>query len=180
LGSVPLADLRIVAWSRLWREPLTALSGDRFAPKTVPEKTTQSFPIFRLKNTESKLHEAAHSAIVSVESDGDRDMIYTRHALRRMRQRGVRQDFLDLLLANADREIDVGGGSTMYRVSRQAAAAMRCDDRLARFGAILSHDGALITVMPIDRRRSRLGRRRIDPRSGPRRPALRLAGREIQ
>jgi len=78
-----------------------------------------------------------------------------------MRQRGIRQDFLDLLLQNADVEVQIGSACTLYRVSRKVATTLNADDRLARYGAIISQDGALVTVMPIQRTRSGARYRRM-------------------
>ncbi len=85
----------------------------------------------------------------------------TRHANRRMRQRGIRQIFLDLLLDNADVEVPIGSACTFYRVSRELATTLNADDRLARYGAIVSQDGALVTVMPIRRTHSGARYRRM-------------------
>ena len=82
-------------------------------------------------------------------------MQHTNHARDRLRQRGVRQAFLDLLVASADLDRDVGGGAALYRVSRQAARTQGGCDKLGRFGAIVSDDGALITVLPLQRQRPR-------------------------
>ena len=73
----------------------------------------------------------------------------TRHACRRMQQRGIRQIFLDLLLDNADLEVPIGSACTLYCVSYDRATMLNADDRLARYGAIVSQDGALVTLMPI-------------------------------
>ncbi len=85
----------------------------------------------------------------------------TRHANRRMRQRGIRQNLLDLLLHNADLEAPIGSACTLYRVSRELATTLNADDRLAHYGAIISQDGALVTVMPIRRTRSGARYRRM-------------------
>lgn len=82
-------------------------------------------------------------------------MQHTNHARDRMRRRGVRQAFLDLLVASADLDSDVGGGAALYRVSRQAAQTQASCDKLGRFGAIVSDDCALITVLPLQRQRPR-------------------------
>ena len=44
-----------------------------------------------------------------------------------MRQRGIRQDFLDLLLQNADVEVQIGSACTLYRVSRKVATTLNAD-----------------------------------------------------
>lgn len=105
-------------------------------------------------------------------------MTHTHHAQTRMRQRGIRADFLDSLLMSADLESDIGGGATLYRVSRATAEALQSGDRLARYGAIISGDGALVTVMPVRASSSGARYRRIRDRraSDLRRQARRRIG----
>jgi hypothetical protein len=73
----------------------------------------------------------------------------TKHAEKRMNQRGIHKDFLSLLLAAADIEVPVGGHSMLYRLSRTSARDLGVDDRLNRYGAIVSQDGVVVTVLAI-------------------------------
>ena len=85
----------------------------------------------------------------------------TRHAQRRMQQRGIQPKFLNSLLMNADLERSVGHSCVLYRVSCRRAAALNIDDRLGHYGLIVSNDGALITVVPIRRSNSGARYRRV-------------------
>lgn len=73
----------------------------------------------------------------------------TKHAQIRMAQRGVRRDDLEVLLAHADLESDVGGQCTMLGLRRDTAQRLGVDDWMKRTAVIVSADGAIITVMPL-------------------------------
>jgi hypothetical protein len=73
----------------------------------------------------------------------------SRHAARRMAQRGITRRRLAALLENADREAFVGSGATSLSVSRKTAGALNLDDRLSGFAAILGDDGTIITILPM-------------------------------
>jgi len=70
------------------------------------------------------------------------------HAAKRMRQRGIKREFMGRLLDNADIERSIGGNCRLYRVSRSLARQLR-DERLSHYVAIISDDtGNLVTVFP--------------------------------
>lgn len=73
----------------------------------------------------------------------------TRHAAKRMAQRGVSRGFLSALMANADQETRVGGGAVALRVSQARAAQLNFDDRLHRYVVVEAADGAIITVLSL-------------------------------
>lgn len=73
----------------------------------------------------------------------------TRHATRRMQQRGVSTTFLNAILENADVERPANDNCRLYRVTRRLARCLG-DDRLARFSVIWSDDnGEIVTVVPV-------------------------------
>jgi hypothetical protein len=73
----------------------------------------------------------------------------SRHAQRRMGQRGVTRRRLAEFLEHADKEAHVGSGSTAIRVSRKTAETQNLDDSLCNFAAIIGHDGTLVTIIPM-------------------------------
>lgn len=76
---------------------------------------------------------------------------FTKHAERRVRQRGCRNRFVERILDNADIRQDVGGGCCLFRVSRRAGRGLK-DDRISRFAVVLSEeDNQVVTVVPIHR-----------------------------
>lgn len=87
------------------------------------------------------------------------DLNITKHALRRIGQRGITKRFLNALLENADGEVRVGGGVTALRVTSQRAQSLNLDDNLHRYAALVSEDGALISIIPMHQRRGRSYRR---------------------
>jgi hypothetical protein len=77
------------------------------------------------------------------------DQQVSRHALSRMKQRGVSHGFLTEILDNADVERPANDNCRLYRVSRRLASSLG-DDRLSRFAVIWSDDtGQIVTVVPI-------------------------------
>ena len=64
-------------------------------------------------------------------------MKLTKHAEKRMNQRGAKHDFVEELITNADIETPVGGGCLMLRVSPERANQCRHRDKIARFGVIM-------------------------------------------
>lgn len=83
-----------------------------------------------------------------------RDLSSTRHAEARVRQRGIRQDALELFLARADRDRLVGDGCVAWSWSRKALERAKRDgiqpallERACVLVAILSEDCCLVTVM---------------------------------
>ena len=78
----------------------------------------------------------------------------SRHADRRMKQRGVSEAFLNDILENADVERPANDNCRLYRVTRRLARSLG-DDRLARFSVIWSDDrGQVVTVVPVFRGRA--------------------------
>lgn len=82
------------------------------------------------------------------------DLRSTRHAEVRARQRGIRQEALELFLARADRDRLVGDGCVAWSWSRKALERARRDgvrpallERACALVAILSEDCCLVTVM---------------------------------
>lgn len=81
------------------------------------------------------------------------DISLSKHARRRMQQRGVSAPFLQTLLENADVERDALKNCRLYSLTRGQARSLG-DDRLGRFAAILSNDGGkVVTVLPVVRSR---------------------------
>lgn len=85
----------------------------------------------------------------------------TKHALRRMAQRAISPDRIDALLRHGE-EVSCAGGAVALTVSSELAAELRADgmpgpfvDRLCGIRAVVSGDGALITVMHRYRRKDR-------------------------
>lgn len=75
----------------------------------------------------------------------------TRHAGRRMRQRGLTRDRLEALLDNADISRPGGDNCWIHRISRGAARAIG-DGRLANWAAVVSDaSGELVTIAPLSR-----------------------------
>ncbi len=83
-------------------------------------------------------------------------LTFSRHAARRCANRGLRPEFLAVLLYHADLEVDVGGSATAFSVSRDRAKALNLGDRLGHYAAVVSADAVVITVIPI--RSGRRGR----------------------
>lgn len=86
---------------------------------------------------------------------------FTRHAERRVRQRGCRDRFVERVLDHADVMIDIGGGCCLHRVSRTTAHRLT-NDRLSHFAVIVNEDeNHVVTVAPIaNGQRGRRYRRR--------------------
>lgn len=74
----------------------------------------------------------------------------TKHAGRRMGQRGIRLEFLNALLEHADTEAEIGH-AVAIRVSRAKSRRLNINDRLHQFAAVVSADGALVTILPVER-----------------------------
>ncbi len=82
------------------------------------------------------------------------DCQLSRHASRRMQQRGVSPTFLVEILDNADVECPANDNCRLYRVTRELARSLG-NDRLSRFAIIWSDDsGKVVTVVPVVRGRS--------------------------
>jgi hypothetical protein len=78
----------------------------------------------------------------------------SRHADRRMKQRGISWSFLTKILDNADVERPANDNCRLYRVTKDIARALG-DDRLSKFAVIWSDDtGRVVTVVPIARGRA--------------------------
>ena len=73
----------------------------------------------------------------------------SKHAKIRMNQRGVSNEFLSDLVANADIELSADSGCALLRVSKRRSEYLNIDDRLYRYGVILSEDGTIVTVLPV-------------------------------
>jgi len=71
------------------------------------------------------------------------------HAKRRMKDRGIGREYLDLILDHADIERPANGNCRLYRVTKRMAQTLG-DERLARFAVIWSDDGGhVVTAVPI-------------------------------
>lgn len=83
------------------------------------------------------------------------DTTFSKHAARRMQQRGIPMAVIDLLLAECDRCTPVGGGCTLLSLSRKAADGLRGDysnqliDAAKRTRLICNDSGGLVTVEKI-------------------------------
>jgi len=78
----------------------------------------------------------------------------SRHASRRMKQRGVATSFLFDILDNADVERAANDNCRLYRVTKSLARSLG-NDRLSRFAIIWSDDtGQIVTVVPVVRGRA--------------------------
>ncbi|OOY02988.1 hypothetical protein [Thioclava sp. F28-4] len=84
----------------------------------------------------------------------------TKHATLRCQQRGIRREDLAALIFYADIEVPAGDRAILIQVSKARARQLNLGDGLARMGAILSDDGAIVTVARIhNNRRGRAWRR---------------------
>lgn len=73
----------------------------------------------------------------------------TRHARRRMQQRGVTARFVEKLFEHADVECASTDNCRLYRVTRNRARSLG-DEKLGRFALIWSDNTAqVVTVLPI-------------------------------
>jgi hypothetical protein len=78
----------------------------------------------------------------------------SKHAILRMRQRGISASFLTRIFDNADVERPANDNCRLYRVTKDLARALG-DDRLARFAVIWSDNcGQIVTVVCISRGRT--------------------------
>ncbi len=83
----------------------------------------------------------------------------SRHALKRERNRGLRGDDIDLILAYAELVRPAGNGCEICTLGRRGYQDMKTDgvptqraDRLRRFAVVLSMEGStIVTVFPITR-----------------------------
>jgi hypothetical protein len=80
-------------------------------------------------------------------------VFFTAHGLARLRQRGIREGIVQLLLQHADCERPVGDGCTAISFTRTGLDAARDAGltpdllgKLARLTAIRAEDGAVVTV----------------------------------
>lgn len=78
----------------------------------------------------------------------------TRHAEKRGRQRGVRTEVVDFVLANFDRDFDARVGATAVSISRRRLGELQSDrvpatviDQAAHTVLIIGDDGAILTVI---------------------------------
>lgn len=88
------------------------------------------------------------------------NLAITKHARRRIGQRGITRDFLEDLLAHADRESDVGGGVVALSVTPNRASLLNIGDKLHRFAVLVSGDGAVVSILPLHGGRRGSGYRR--------------------
>lgn len=94
------------------------------------------------------------------------DALFSNHARWRMRQRGIRDADVALLLFGADREASVGGGCVAISISRRRRKQLLIEgyspssiERAVRIAAVESGDGEIVTVLrPSDRRGRRYRR----------------------
>jgi hypothetical protein len=77
------------------------------------------------------------------------DVKLTKHARRRIGQRGITNRFLNALLMHANTEVSVGGGVVALSVTPSRAQNLNIDDKLHRYTALVSDNGALISVIPL-------------------------------
>ncbi len=77
------------------------------------------------------------------------DLAITKHARRRIGQRGITRSFLEDLLVHADRETDVGGDVVALSVTLDRANSLNISDRLHRFAVLVSGDGAVVSILPL-------------------------------
>lgn len=86
------------------------------------------------------------------------DVMFTRHAWGRIRQRGVRGEALRLVLAEADERRHVGGGAVAEWISRQRRRRLLRDgmppalvEDCRDIVVVVAPDGAVITVVTYPR-----------------------------
>lgn len=73
---------------------------------------------------------------------------FSKHAERRIRQRGATLEDVRQLLENADIDVPVGGNCRALRVRRHTARFLKGGDRLHRYAVIVSDDtGEIVTVL---------------------------------
>jgi L-amino acid N-acyltransferase YncA len=77
----------------------------------------------------------------------------THHARQRCQQRGIGTGLLRAVLEHADVEYPAYDGKVLVSVSRAHAEELNIDDRLGRFGVVLSGNGTVITVAHIQNNR---------------------------
>lgn len=105
-------------------------------------------------------------ALVAVEAEREfADMILSRHAERRCRQRGINERRLQQLLEHADLEDDVGWNCYELRVSHDSVRGILNGEKLARMAVILGESGEAVTVKHLFSDRRRRHRRRLKRRS---------------
>ncbi len=92
----------------------------------------------------------------------------SRHALRRMQQRGIRRELIDLIWQNHDVEAQVGDGCQSLTVSRRMRGKLREGDiapelldKGGKIVLVVGSDGRVITVLRNGRRRGRRYRRQF-------------------
>ena len=73
----------------------------------------------------------------------------TKHARRRIGQRGITNRFIKALLTHANSEVSVGGGIVALSVTRSRAQNLNIDDQLHRYTALVSDNGTLVSVIPM-------------------------------
>lgn len=74
----------------------------------------------------------------------------SQHAERRMNQRGVTHEFLDMIMEHADIDVARGDNCRIFRVHRKTARCLNLDDRLANYAVIWSdRSNQVVSVVPI-------------------------------
>lgn len=116
----------------------------------------------------------------------DRNCRMTGHAEARCRQRGIKSESVDLIVANGDREHHAGAGCTAISLSRSRMTELQAEgvpasviDQAAGTVLIVGHDGAIVTVMnrPTWFARFHYGAERCGPRRRLRGRGRRSRGR---
>lgn len=100
----------------------------------------------------------------------DNPLVFTRHAERRAKARGVPWRIVSAICANADRRSHVGGGCLSLMVSKSELEALAClipaEDRERMKGIAVVVDPATETVVTVLHMRGRRGSRYRRQRSG--------------
>jgi hypothetical protein len=83
-----------------------------------------------------------------------RGLPLTEHAVARCRQRGIRSEVLDFVVANFDRDYDAGDGTAAISISLRRLAELKTQgvpknliDQASRTVLIMGEDGVIVTAM---------------------------------
>jgi hypothetical protein len=74
----------------------------------------------------------------------------SKHAAKRIRNRGISNEFLHALIDNADVDVPIGSNCRLMRVHRKTANKLNMNDRLSKYAVIWSDDhNQIVTVLPM-------------------------------
>jgi hypothetical protein len=72
------------------------------------------------------------------------------HAKQKCQARGIKKEFLKVILSHADIDHPIGDNCRLLRVSKKRAWRLNVNDRLGRYAVIWSDDNAqVVTILPM-------------------------------